>query len=90
MATTSQDRSGPAMSDAPRGSLAAGLVRSMRPQQWLKNVLVFAAPVAAGVLRDRTQIVHAMIAFGCFCLAASGTYLPVSYTHLTLPTIYSV
>jgi hypothetical protein len=31
-------------------SLAAIVVREARPRQWLKNVLVFAAPAAAGVL----------------------------------------
>jgi decaprenyl-phosphate phosphoribosyltransferase len=46
-----------------------------RPKQWLKNVLVFVAPGAAGVLTQRTELVATLIAFVAFCLAASGTYL---------------
>jgi decaprenyl-phosphate phosphoribosyltransferase len=56
------------------GRLAAGLVRLARPKQWAKNVLVFAAPGAAGVLDNRGPFFDSLIAFACFCLAASGTY----------------
>jgi decaprenyl-phosphate phosphoribosyltransferase len=52
----------------------AAYVKEARPKQWIKNVLVIAAPGAAGVLGERTAFVHTMIAFVCFCLAASGTY----------------
>jgi decaprenyl-phosphate phosphoribosyltransferase len=55
--------------------LLRGIIRSCRPHQWTKNVLVFAAPLAAGVIRDRTVLVDALLAFIAFCLAASGTYL---------------
>jgi len=51
-----------------------GLLRLARPRQWAKNVLVFAAPGAAGVLDQRGPGVDALLAFACFCLAASGTY----------------
>jgi len=37
-------------------------------------VLVVAAPGAAGVLLEARSIVKTLIAFVCFCLAASGTY----------------
>ena len=47
----------------------------MRPRQWTKNTLVFVAPAAAGVLRHRIDLLHALAAFGIFCAAASGTYL---------------
>ncbi len=50
------------------------LLRTARPQQWLKNVLVFAAPGAAGVLDDPTELARTCIVFVAFCLAASGTY----------------
>jgi decaprenyl-phosphate phosphoribosyltransferase len=55
-------------------SLAGGLIRLSRPRQWIKNVLVFVAPGAAGVLLHWTVLWHAAAAFGIFCLAASGTY----------------
>lgn len=54
--------------------MAGGLVRTMRPRQWLKNVLVFGAPAAAGVLTHSDALVHALAAFAVFCFAASGTY----------------
>src|SRR4051794_38335519 len=72
-----------APADGPEGNagrpavrtVAWGLVRSARPHQWIKNVLVFAAPGAAGVLTQRDPLVKSLLAFAVFCLAASGTYL---------------
>ena len=58
----------------PRHSLLAALVRTARPKQWVKNVLVFVAPGAAGVLDNGKPFVQTVTAFVCFCLAASGTY----------------
>jgi decaprenyl-phosphate phosphoribosyltransferase len=55
-------------------SLLRGLVQLARPRQWTKNLLVFAAPAAAGVLDNTEPAVDALIAFAAFCLAASGTY----------------
>ncbi|WP_336207864.1 decaprenyl-phosphate phosphoribosyltransferase [Nonomuraea sp. LPB2021202275-12-8] len=52
-----------------------GLVRAARPRQWLKNVLVLAAPLAAGVLGEPRSLLAALLVFAAFCLAASGTYL---------------
>ena len=59
---------------APSMSLLAGLVKLARPKQWAKNVLVFAAPAAAGVLDNREWAFDATVAFVTFCLAAAGTY----------------
>ena len=56
-------------------SLPGATLRAVRPRQWAKNVLVFAAPVAAGSINQRSVAVHAVLAFVAFCLAASGTYL---------------
>ncbi len=55
--------------------LPAGIFRAMRPPQWAKNALVFAAPVAAGVMTEADKLRPTLLAFVCFCLAASGTYL---------------
>jgi len=46
-----------------------------RPKQWAKNILVFVAPGAAGVLIHAGPALHALGAFGIFCAAASATYL---------------
>lgn len=56
-------------------TLVVGIVRSLRPKQWLKNVLVFAAPVAAGMIDERETFLETIAAFACFCAAASATYL---------------
>jgi decaprenyl-phosphate phosphoribosyltransferase len=58
-----------------RASLARGLLRAARPRQWTKNVLVLAAPAAAGVLLQPGSAVAVALAFVAFCLVASGTYL---------------
>ncbi|HEY5109275.1 MAG TPA: decaprenyl-phosphate phosphoribosyltransferase [Acidimicrobiales bacterium] len=55
-------------------SMVHGLVRLARPRQWIKNLLVFVAPGAAGVLLHGTVLWHAAAAFGIFCIAATGTY----------------
>lgn len=54
--------------------LPLALLVAARPKQWAKNVLVFAAPGAAGMLTHGTAISQSLIAFAAFCLAASGTY----------------
>jgi decaprenyl-phosphate phosphoribosyltransferase len=56
-----------------RGRLHAALV-TMRPRQWLKNVLVIAAAGAAGALSHDDVPVRVCLAFIAFCLIASGVY----------------
>jgi decaprenyl-phosphate phosphoribosyltransferase len=58
----------------PRG-LVAGVVRTMRPRQWVKNVLVLAAPFSSGELFHGPIALKLLIAFVAFSLAASGVYL---------------
>ena len=50
------------------------LLRTARPRQWLKNILVFAAPGAAGVLLHGGVLVRALATFALFCGASAGTY----------------
>ena len=40
----------PTTATAPPQNLAAGIVKALRPRQWVKNLLVFAAPLAALVV----------------------------------------
>lgn len=49
-------------------------LREARPKQWAKNVLVFAAPGAAGVLNEWSALWQTLVAFVALCMAASGTY----------------
>ncbi len=51
-----------------------GLLREARPKQWAKNLLVFAAPGAAGLLDDWTSLAPTLVAFVAFCAVSSGTY----------------
>ncbi len=58
-----------------RGSFAWGLVRALRPRQWVKNVLVLAAPLAAGEIFNADVMRPTAVAFVLFCLSASAVYL---------------
>jgi decaprenyl-phosphate phosphoribosyltransferase len=60
---------------ARSGTVLAGLVRTMRPRQWVKNVLVLAAPFAGGTIFQLPVLAAVGIAFVAFSLAASGVYL---------------
>jgi decaprenyl-phosphate phosphoribosyltransferase len=57
-----------------RSTLPGGLLRTARPKQWVKNVLVFAAPGAAGVLSHGHALIDAVATFLLFTLVASGVY----------------
>ena len=55
--------------------VARGVLKTMRPRQWVKNVLVFAAPFVGGDLLTPGIVPKLLIAFVAFSLAASGIYL---------------
>lgn len=65
----------------PPKNLLDGMIKALRPKQWVKNVLVIAAPLAAGnEIMDSgrsigTLTVDILVAFVAFCLAASSIYL---------------
>ncbi|MEW9547206.1 decaprenyl-phosphate phosphoribosyltransferase [Nonomuraea sp. NPDC050783] len=68
-------RPAPVARRSQAAALLGGLVRACRPKQWVKNVLVVAAPGAAGVLLTPRGGLLTAVAFAALCLAASGTYL---------------
>ncbi len=51
------------------------LLRACRPRQWVKNVLVLAAPIAGGIAFQPVAVAQMLVAFVAFCVASSGIYL---------------
>ncbi|MFZ0529351.1 MAG: decaprenyl-phosphate phosphoribosyltransferase [Propionicimonas sp.] len=60
---------------APQHSVMPAWLRAMRPKQWVKNVLVLAAPVAAGALFEPAVLVATLWAFIGFSLISASIYL---------------
>ena len=50
-------------------------VRAVRPRQWVKNLLVVLAPLAAGRLFEPAVLAGVAFAFVAFCLVSSAVYL---------------
>jgi decaprenyl-phosphate phosphoribosyltransferase len=60
----------------PSARFSAGaLLRACRPRQWSKNLLVLAAPCAAGVIGHAQVAAQVAGAFAVLCLVSSATYL---------------
>jgi decaprenyl-phosphate phosphoribosyltransferase len=59
----------------PRLATMPVLLRACRPRQWVKNVLVLTAPIAAGVITQPKALAQMLIALVAFTVAASGIYL---------------
>ena len=51
------------------------LIRSMRPEQWLKNGFVLAPIVFSGLVGDPEAWGRSLLAVAAFCAASSATYL---------------
>ena len=60
---------------APKPALLPAWLRAMRPKQWVKNVLVLAAPVAAGRLFETPVLIATLWAFVGFSLVSASIYL---------------
>jgi 4-hydroxybenzoate polyprenyltransferase len=51
------------------------MFRLMRPRQWTKNLLLFAALIFANKLFDADSTILACLGFAAFCLASSSAYV---------------
>src|SRR5512134_2581698 len=58
-----------------RRSLALNLIISLRPAQWTKNLLIFAALVFAEKLFDVRSVALSVAAFAIFCALSGVVYL---------------
>lgn len=56
-------------------STFAAYIAAMRPKQWTKNAVVFAALVFDHKLFDISRLATVTAAFVCFCLASSAVYI---------------
>ena len=66
-----------AVTDHPhrQSGVAVGLFRSLRPEQWSKNLLVFAGLLFARRLFDLPSVLTALAAFTIFCALSGTVYL---------------
>ena len=59
----------------PNKTVLPAWLRAMRPKQWVKNVLVLAAPLAAGRLFETGVLLASLWAFISFSLVSASIYL---------------
>lgn len=57
------------------GGQLRGLIKLMRPKQWVKNGFVLAPLVFSGEFLNSNAISHAVLAVVLFCIASSATYI---------------
>ena len=55
------------------GGQIGGLIRLMRPKQWVKNAFVLAPLIFARAFNDPTAVTEALIAVALFCAASSAS-----------------
>ena len=59
----------------PHHQFVPALIESIRPHQWVKNLIVFVPLLTAHRLGERLALWQAVLAFLAFCSCASGMYL---------------
>ncbi len=58
-----------------RAGVLVGIVVSMRPRQWIKNLVVFAALIFAKKLIDPALLLRSAAAFMLFCATSGAVYI---------------
>ena len=66
---------GTSASEVPGRSLASNLIRTIRPAQWTKNLIVFAGLLFGHRLFDAEAALAASAAFAIFCALSGAMYL---------------
>jgi 4-hydroxybenzoate polyprenyltransferase len=80
METLTEERPpAPGVAVSPRAPAARSklltLLVAMRPQEWIKNLLVFAGLLFSGKLDEGAQVLDATATFAAFCAISSAGYL---------------
>jgi decaprenyl-phosphate phosphoribosyltransferase len=57
-----------------RGGVVGGLIKTIRPHQWVKNLFVMAPIVFAKNVFQAQSLTRALTAFGVFCLLSGAVY----------------
>ncbi len=58
----------------PRRSPLRAAIKAGRPQEWIKNVFVFAGLLFSGKFNQSHEVVEALLTFVAFCLISSAGY----------------
>jgi 4-hydroxybenzoate polyprenyltransferase len=74
MSTTSTE-SQAQIAASPLSANLRGLLKTMRPRQWVKSVIVYAALVFDGKLLDLNLFLLTTVVFFAFCLLSSSVYI---------------
>ncbi len=51
------------------------IITLMRPEQWVKNLIVFGALIFARRFTNTPDVLHSLLAFGILCLLSSAVYI---------------
>ncbi len=54
---------------------AGGMLKALRPQQWVKNILLLVPVFAAHKFGDAALVLQALLAIACFSACASSVYI---------------
>ena len=73
-----------------RSNLGFGMLKLVRPSQWIKNFFIFAPLIFSGQFRSQDSITKALIAFLIFTIAASSVYILNDLIDLNNDRIHSI
>jgi 4-hydroxybenzoate polyprenyltransferase len=62
-------------SERPRRGPVRATIKALRPQEWVKNLLVFAGLLFSAKFKDSGAVADATATFVAFCMVASAGYL---------------
>ena len=62
-------------SSKPRRGPVRATIKALRPQEWVKNLLVFAGLLFSAKFKEFDAVVDATLTFAAFCMVASAGYL---------------